>query len=785
MISAYLANNAWSEAWQSAGTPRPHWKYLEGAWKSMDSATLAERSESLFSLLRENGVTYNIYREGHEGDWPLDMVPFALPSTEWASLERGLIQRAELQTLLFQDLYGPRKLLKEGVLPPEFLFGHPDWLPAAWPFADKPAPHAPLVGFDLTRTPTGEWRVLADRVQNPSGAGYALQNRVLLSKIFPSLYREAGVHRLVHWFRALRAELKACAPAGVDNPHVVLLSPGPGHETWFEHSYLATYLGLTLVRGQELELRGDRIWVRAIGGDRPVDVIWRRVNDAWCDPLYFRPDSLLGIPGLARAVQAGTVAVVNPLGVDILHNPALLAYLPRICKVLMGEELILPSLATWWCGDPSSHSEVMRRFDDMVFKPMFPAPDQSSQVVRDLSRHDAHMLRLEIEANPDRWVAQELCQHSKAPAWQKGAFTDHHVVLRTFACGNPRSGYRILPGGLTRMGATPDALVVSNQDGGISKDTWILTSEPERESLNREAVLAVGTSGGSSLPPLPPSAAENLFWSGRYLERALVLIRRLQEYYTIDPLDHAPHELTTALECVSGGLWKSPPGRSATRDAVLENANDKPGSLAFNLHWLAVNGRALRGIFPGEAQLVVKSFSDSLAGDTHLDIEHALPHLAMQLRALSSIWQDWAPEDPRRVFAELGQKTEWISILSTLLTSPDMVHPSLAARPVFEIDRGAPPTIVGQGDDLFQTASNDPRRPRSLVRCLEDVCDLLARIRSSRNHGREKPEAYALMALSKIALGELDSLPAILDEFTGSLQTTYFTLPTVPGWLQN
>ncbi|HSQ42449.1 MAG TPA: circularly permuted type 2 ATP-grasp protein, partial [Fibrobacteraceae bacterium] len=297
---------SWNELRLPEGAIRPHWRYVFEAWERMGKEDLAKREVDLASLLRTNGVTYNIYKESNEKDWPLDLMPLIIPSSEWASLERGLIQRAELQSLIFRDLNGERRLLAEKILPPEFLFGHPDWMPVACPPQITGAAYVPLVGFDLTRGPDGQWRVLADRVQNPSGAGYALQNRVLLSKVFPSLYREAGVHRLVHWFRALRAELRASAPAGVAPPHVVLLSPGPGHETWFEHSYLATYLGLTLVRGQDLELRGDRLWVRSVGGDRPVDVILRRVNDAWCDPLYLRPDSLLGVPGLVRAVQAGT-----------------------------------------------------------------------------------------------------------------------------------------------------------------------------------------------------------------------------------------------------------------------------------------------------------------------------------------------------------------------------------------------------------------------------------------------------------------------------------------------
>jgi len=776
-------SQVWNELRSEDGNVRNHWQYLHDAWTNMGSKELSARETSLLSLLRENGVTYNIYAEKHEKDWPLDILPLVIPSSEWSLLERGVIQRAELQSLLFQDLNGARRLVTEGILPPEFIFSHPEWLPSAVPSEVGRISHIPWVGVDLTRSANGQWRVLADRVQNPSGAGYALQNRVLLSKVFPSLYREAGVHRLVHWFRALRAELRAAAPAGVTDPHVVLLSPGPGHETWFEHSYMAAYMDLTLVRGQDLELRGDKIWMRAMGGDRPVDVILRRVNDAWCDPLYFRPDSLLGVPGLVRAVQAGTVTVVNPLGAGILNNPGILTILPKACKLLMGEELLLPSLDTWWCGNGPGLDHVLSHLNQLVLKPVFPTTNQERIIGSNLDANALSLLRDRIRANPRAWVGQEIAHHSMAPAWQQGQIVDRHMVLRTFACGNPRTGYRVMPGGLTRFGAKEHDLIVSNQDGGISKDTWILSSEPEREKLNREVILSVGVASGAA--PLPAAAAESLFWAGRYLERSLVLIRRLREVVPLEmDLSTAPL-LSQAIHCATGGLWSDVEAdvRGLFQKTLLDN--QAPGSVAFDLHWLVWNCRSLRGVIGNEGMAIVQRISEPVSKDDVVTGTRILDTISIQLRALASTFSEWSHDDPRRIFTELGHHIEWIHMAFALLQKLPSDASNTELRVLLEVDQGAPPNLVMMGEDVRQQAVNDVRRPRSLASASEAILSLLSRLPKAREHTRSKPDALALRLLSALALDEWGDVPKILRDFDAELHSTYFVAQTTPGWLKN
>ncbi len=566
------------------------------------------------------------------------------------------------------------------------------------------------------------------------------------------------------------------APKGKENPVVVLMSPGPGHETWFEHSYLATYLGISLVRGQDLELRGDHIWEKSVAGDRMVDVILRRVNDAWCDPLYLRSDSLLGVPGLVRAVQAGTVAVVNPLGSGVLHNPALQSRMDAICQYLLGEPLILPSLKTYWLGDVESIPWCLENLSQMVIKRVFPEAGQESIFGRELDRAGLERWKSILQAEPQNWVCQEESIHSTVPSFVDGRMESRHVVLRTFACGNPQSGYRVMPGGLSRIGRDATTLMVSNQYGGISKDTWILSTEPEKEILNREAVQSVGSQSHISLPA---AAAENLFWMGRYLERSIVLIRRLREVMDLDMHEDIPSPLCAALTCVTGGLWINEGcNRSQLMNGQVVYDVERPGSLAFNLRWLAWNGRSLRGIIGSESLALVQRFSEISQEESTLDLERHLDHISTLLRALDSTFMDWNVDDPRYVFVQLGQKCEWLQIAQSTLSLVRFSDGGGTARLVMEVDRGAPPGLVSAGRDLLRHAMQESRRPRSLVSTAEMILSLLRRLPHARDRLREKPEALTLRLLSSLALGELEAVSSQLASLTDALQEKYLSAQT-------
>jgi uncharacterized circularly permuted ATP-grasp superfamily protein len=370
----------YDEMCSAPGSPRPHWDYVIRALGALGTQELGRRAQEARRLLRDNGVTYNVYHasRGEERPWVLDPIPVLLTSQEWSTVETGLSQRAELLNLILADLYGPKRLIRQGLLPPELVYSYPGFLLPCEGIRPTSERYLSLYTADLARAPSGSFWVIGDRTQAPSGAGDALENRVVLSRVLPSLYRDAQVHRLALFFRTLRATLVAMAPRSQDNPRIVLLTPGPGNETYFEHAYLAQYLDYTLVQGGDLTVRDGRVWLKTLDGLQPVEVILRRVDDTFCDPLELRKDSLLGTPGLVQAARLKQIAIANPLGSGVLENPGLMAFLPGIARYLLGEELRIPSVATWWCGTKQECSYVLAHLERLVIKPIFPHPSAST-----------------------------------------------------------------------------------------------------------------------------------------------------------------------------------------------------------------------------------------------------------------------------------------------------------------------------------------------------------------------------------------------------------------------
>jgi uncharacterized circularly permuted ATP-grasp superfamily protein len=443
------------ELLDDAGTVRSHWAHVGRALDELGLDELTRRRREVARLLDDDGVTYNIYEDGADTSarWRLDPLPILVSSDEWASIERGVIQRSELLNLVLTDLYGPRDLVRRGLLPPELLFAHPGFI-RAWDGVRVPNSQLFTAAFDLARDPGGDCRVLADRTQAPSGAGYALENRLVVSRIFPSLYRDAEVHRLAPFFRALRSSLQAAAPRPDDEARIVVMSPGPWSETAFEHAYLASYLGYSLVEGADLTVRDGKVWLRSLGRLERVDVILRRVDAWYCDPLELRPDSHLGVPGLVEAARLGNVTIVNTLGSGVLENPGLLPFLPRLSEHLLGQSLRLPSVDTWWCGDDASRSHVLANLGELVIKPTARNGSGPAAVFgAALSAREAAELRRDIEARPHLWVGQEPVALAAAPTLTDHGLEARRAVLRAFTVARGES-YAAMPGGLTRVAPT-------------------------------------------------------------------------------------------------------------------------------------------------------------------------------------------------------------------------------------------------------------------------------------------------------------------------------------------
>ncbi|MEY4583305.1 MAG: hypothetical protein RL701_8008, partial [Pseudomonadota bacterium] len=337
---------AFDELVDPAGELREHWVRFAQLLGTLGGRELTRRWEIVQRELRENGVTYNVYDDsrGMHRPWQLDPVPLLVQAEQWRVLERGLSQRAYLLNLVLDDLYGPRALVRQRILPPEVVYRNPGFLRPCQGSQPRGSRWLHLYAADIGRDPQGRFCVLGDRTQAPSGMGYALENRIVLSRVFPSLYRDCRVQRLASFFRSLLDLVQRLSPRSHERANAVVLTPGPYNETYFEHAYLARYLGLPLVEGGDLTVRSNQVFLKTLSGLSRVDVILRRTDDSFCDPLALRPDSSLGVAGLVSAVRSGNVAVLNALGTGVTESLALLAYLPVLCRYLLGEELILPSV---------------------------------------------------------------------------------------------------------------------------------------------------------------------------------------------------------------------------------------------------------------------------------------------------------------------------------------------------------------------------------------------------------------------------------------------------------
>lgn len=508
------------------GQVRPHWEHLIRSLKVLGRAELENRWQEARRLLRDNGVTYNAHGDpqGRDRPWQLDPVPMLVSSEEWSIIESGLIQRAELMNLLLADLYGPRDTLRKGLLPVELIAIHPEFLRPLVGVTLQKRHRLPFYGVDLVRATDGKMWAIADRTQAPPGAGYALENRMILSRVMPSLFRESHTHRLALFFRTLRSTLASMSPH--DDPRIVLLTPGPASETYFEQAYLANYLGYTLVQGADLTVRDAKVYLKTLDGLQNVDIILRYVNDDLCDPLELRPDSFLGVTGLTQAIRLGQVAVANPLGSGLLENTGIAPFINGLAKYFLGEELSIPSPMTWWCGRPQDRDYVLANLDKLVIKHITHSPQLLSMRGKMLSNKQRELLREQIRAKPYWFVGSEEIGRSTAPVFTNGRLEPRQLILRSFLVSNEDS-YTVMPGGLTRVSSSANSPVVSSQSGGLSKDTWVLASEPVKQiSLLAQTpsilVLADGVGELSS------RVAENLFWLGRYAERAEGTIRLLR-----------------------------------------------------------------------------------------------------------------------------------------------------------------------------------------------------------------------------------------------------------------
>lgn len=517
----------------AAGAVRPVWHRLIDYLDGLTPAETNLRFTRGDQYLRDAGVYYRHYGKGEVAirDWPLSHIPVLITEREWQSLAAGLIQRAELLETIAADIYGENHLVAGGDLPAKLVAGNPHWLLPLVGVKPASGHFLHFVAMDLGRGPDGRWWVLGDRTDAPSGAGFALESRVATARVFADFYRRANVHRLAGFFGALKGAFEGLQQPGSNR--VGILTPGSFNDTYYEQAYIARYLGMALLEGEDLVVENARVMVRTIAGPRPVSVLWRRLAAAWCDPLELDSASRLGTVGLVEAVRAGTITMINALGTGILETQALLAFLPGLCEKLRGEPLAIPNLATWWCGQEAELQHVRANAASMTIRP---ALSNRPPIEFDPRHPTGRALFTPDEPAFDEWlrqeggdlVGQELATLSTTPVWIKGRLVPRPVSIRCFLA-RTEEGWQVMPGGFARVGANENPSAIAMGNGGTVADVWIVSEAPvpEISLLRRDA------GPFERAPPtiLPSRAADNLYWLGRYVERVEGLLRLLRAYH--------------------------------------------------------------------------------------------------------------------------------------------------------------------------------------------------------------------------------------------------------------
>jgi uncharacterized circularly permuted ATP-grasp superfamily protein/uncharacterized alpha-E superfamily protein len=669
-LDTYLSDaRRYDELLDSKGSVRPHWRPLIDAL-AIDGADAVRRGVDLARrLIIENGVTYNVYADpqGRDRPWVLDPLPILIPAAEWREIETGVAQRAMLFDALLTDMYGEQKLLADGTVPPELPFGHPNFL---WPCHGLKPPGGNwlhMYAVDISRSADGQWWALADRTQTPSGPGYALENRQIVSRVFPELLNDVGVRSLGAFFVALRENLLSFAPQE-ETPLAVVLTPGAFNETYFEHAYLARQLGLPLVEGHDLTVRGDTVFLKTLGGLRRVHGILRRLDDDFCDPVELRADSALGVPGLIGVVRAGRVLMANALGSGVLESAAWMGFMPAAAEKLLGERLQLPSVATWWCGEPPALSYVLQNIDRLVIKPAYPNQNFEAVFGRDLDPTGRKNLVERLRARPHAYVAQERLAFSQAPVWRSAGgggggaqvhgFSARALGIRVYAVATPL-GYRVMPGGLARI-ASDNADIVSMQRGGGSKDVWVLAAD--RRSIDDAGFAEASRRVASRHDALPSRVAENLFWLGRYSERCEDKARLFRATLSV-----RANVLLWPLALETCGHFLAVPKLGDAGLPLLDDSNTL--ALKADLQRLAWCAAQTRSQLSSENWRAISVLQREFQEAAHFkrDPREILDSLLLSLAGLAGFAMDDMTQDDGWRLMMIGRRLERLQFLSDLL----------------------------------------------------------------------------------------------------------------------
>jgi uncharacterized circularly permuted ATP-grasp superfamily protein/uncharacterized alpha-E superfamily protein len=690
ILNSYLSTiNSYDEVLDTNGQVKPYWKNLFTTIEHIGMDVLELRNQEIINTLKENGVTYNVYESnvGMNRPWKLDPIPFIIHQDEWQQIEKGLIQRAHLLDLILKDISGPQLLIKNSIIPPELVFDNTGFLLPCFDIKQKLNTQLLMYACDMARGSDGNMWLLDNRTQSPSGSGYALENRTVIGKVFPELNKNFYRSRLSSYFIDLQQTVAGIGNFSNEETNVVFLTPGPGSETYFEHVYLSSYLGYTLVQGSDLLVRDGFVWLKTIDKLELVHVIIRRVDDEWIDPLELNQNSLLGVPGLLNAIRLGNVAVLNPPGTSLLENYGLLAFMEQACEFFYNEKLLINSVATWWCGQPKELNFVIENLHNLIIKKANRKQGFKTVYARLLSTNELEELKRNILSNPKEFIAQEEMNFSTTPSYVDGKIEPRLASLRAFLVSDGNN-YKVMQGGLTRSSAVKDKFVISNRLGGIAKDTWIITDTPvefnERLAIRKNSSNAISHS-------ITSRNAENLFWVGRLCERTLsltnflkIIIERLNENVSSNN-QKQPDYLIVLLKSLTH-LTLTYPGFTDEEDEfILKNPNteifelisnaDKAGSLTFNIHALIFTINQVSETWNLGTRRIINLLEESMnmlkhsKTNTFNEINYELNKLHTRLFAFNGNVLETLPRDSGFYLLEAGKNIERILSLVSVLRS--------------------------------------------------------------------------------------------------------------------